>query len=116
MRTIHVHQGTTYRASFDWLANAATPTPIPLAGYVVTFLILARAGKLPALITVDSTTDQVVVEPGSVTGRVAVTLTASQTGNLKRDGAYEIRASPISVTEPVEYVVSGPMSLVKVGA
>lgn len=98
------------------MVNGATPTPVPLGGYVVTFEVLARPGAATSLITVDSTSSQVEVQPGGVTGRTRVTLSAAQTGGLKRDCVYSLHASLTSTpTEPVEYVASGPVDLLRVG-
>lgn len=120
-RTLHIHQAMTYRATFEWLTNGATPVPISLAGYTVVFEIVSRAGKLPPIVMVDSNNFDVdnggvEVEPYGEVGVVRVTLTAAQTGSLKRDAAYALYASPSSASEPVEYIASGPASLIKVGA
>ncbi len=114
-RTLTIHGGFTYRAAFDWLQNAATPTPIPLTDYVARFSIHSRAGAVPPLIEIDSTSDQVEIEPDGVIGRIRITLTAAQTASLKRSGAYALGALPISDPTIDEYVVSGPFTLVKIG-
>lgn len=120
-RTLHVHQAMTYRATFAWQTNTATPVPISLAAYRVTFEILGRAGKRPALVAADSAeaftveNGGVEIEPGGETGVARVTLTAAQTATLKRDGVYVLFAQPSSGDEPVEYVASGPVDLILLG-
>lgn len=118
--SLHVRQHFTYRATFAWLTNAATPVPISLAGYDVTFEIVSRAGKLPPLFSVnsiefDADNGGVDKEPDGETGVVRVVLTASQTGSLKRDVAYALFAVPVGDTEPVEYIASGPVVIEKLG-
>lgn len=114
-RALHIRQGTTYRVTFTWTTGTATPTPVSLSGYTVTFRLLRRAGTLPPLLTLSSTGSQVVVEPGGAVGKVAVTLTAEQTGALSRDCVYILTANPSGQTEPQEYVASGPVDLIKMG-
>lgn len=119
-RTLHVHQGMTYRATFSWLTNGTTPVPISLAGYVVDFVILKRAGKLPPLLAVSSSVaftalgGGIEVQPGGAVGTLRITLTALQTGALKRSAFYNLSVRPGAI-EPVEYVASGPLTLILEG-
>lgn len=120
-RTLHVHQAMTYRATFSWLTNTATPSAISLDGFTVTFRVLSRPGKEPPLLTATSesfSTEEggVEVHPGGQVGVARVTLTAAQTAALRRSGAYVISAAPTDAVEPVEYVASGPLEVILLGA
>lgn len=114
-RTLHIHQGTTYRVIFLWEDNAVPPVPISLVGLTGRFRLMHRAGGTPFL-EATSTDGRVVLQPGGATGEVHIRLPVADTIPIKRSGAYEMDLIETGDPTEVAYLVGGPFTLIKAGA
>jgi hypothetical protein len=104
-----IEKGATYYKSFIW--RDKTKVPISISGLSARMQIRASLNSTSFEVELTTATGEIVLEAGSETGRVDITIGATVTDALTIDiGVYDLElydpADPDNVTRLVEGIVS----------
>jgi hypothetical protein len=111
---IEVIQGATFNLSMTWTTDDQVPVPISLSGYRAHMQIRSKAGAVGTpWADATSSNGQIILEPGSVTGAIAVRIPATVTATLKKDGWYDLFVIASADATEATRLLAGKVTLAK---